>query len=205
MLAADSASDLGILRTTNLSYDQHCANLIRRANSTCAYILRTFASRNSTFLTRIFVAYVRPILEYACQLWSPCTIDFINRIEHVQRLFTKRIRSIASLSYNERLNYLGLSRLETRRLYLDLLFLYKLKHNSVHLSLSDFCVNESRLHANRLISLVSHSRSTFHFYTTRTIRLWNSVLPAIATARNVAHFRRLMQNVNFEPFLRGRT
>ena len=155
-------------------------NLIRRANSTCAYILRTFSTRNCTFLTRVFVAYVRPILEYASQLWSPNTIDIINRLERVQRLFTKRIRPLSHFSYDDRLNYLGLCRLETRRLYLDLMLLGKLKFNFMHLSLHDLTIKESALHVNRFISLTSHSRNAFYFFTLRTIRLWNSLLPHTA-------------------------
>ena len=201
--ASESTTDLGVLRTTNLSYDQHCANIIRKANSTCAYILRTFATRNSTFLKRVFIAYVRPILEYACQLWSPCNIDMINRLEHVQRLFTKRIRSIAHLTYVDRLNFLCLSRLETRRLHLDLLFFYKLKMNNTHLSLHDFSIIESQLHVNRFKSVFTKSRIDHHYYTARTVRLWNHVLANIDTVRNVAHFRRLLHKVNFAPFLRG--
>ena len=54
--SADSANDLGIIRATNLIYDEHCTNIIRRANSMCAFILRNFASRNASFMSRIFVA-----------------------------------------------------------------------------------------------------------------------------------------------------
>ena len=64
--------------TTNMT-----TNIIRRANSVCAFILRNFASRNASFMYRIFIAYIRPVLEYASQLWSPSTVDFINRIERV--------------------------------------------------------------------------------------------------------------------------
>ena len=132
--SADSANDLGVIKATNLIYDEHCTNIIRRANSTCAFILRNFASRNASFMSRIFVAYIRPLLEYASQLWSPSTIDFINRIERVQRMFTKRIRSISHMTYDERLAHLNLHRLECRRLYFDMLFLGKLKYNIIHLS-----------------------------------------------------------------------
>ena len=108
---ANSALDLGVKSSTNLCYDEHCNNLIRRVNSTSAFILRTFTSRNVSFMSRTFVAYVRPILEYACQVWSPFTIDLINRAERVQRLFTKCNRSIAYLTYNECLTRLGSQRL----------------------------------------------------------------------------------------------
>ena len=131
--SADSANDLGVIRATNLLYDEHCSNIIRRANSMCAFILRNFASRNASFMSRIFVAYIRPLLEYASQLWSPSTADFINRIERVQRMSTKRIRSISHMTYDKRLAYLNLHRLECKRLYLDMLFLGKLTFNIIHL------------------------------------------------------------------------
>ena len=73
-------------------------------------------------MVKVFIAYVRLILEYVSQVWSLSTIDLINRIQCVQRLFTKRIRSAANLLYNKRLSKLGLQRLEIRRMYLNVLF-----------------------------------------------------------------------------------
>ena len=202
--SADPANDLGVIRATNLIYDEHCTNIIRRANSTCAFILRNFASRNASFMSRIFVAYIRPLLEYASQLWSPSTIDFINRIERVQRMFTKRIRSISHMTYDEHLAHLNLHRLECRRLYLDMLFLGKLKYNIIHLSLHDFSVQNSTLHNYRFISLPSSNRKSFYFFTVRSVRLWNSMHHDVTSARNFCTFRRLLHNVNFVPYLRGR-
>ena len=63
--SADSANDLCVIRATNLLYDEHRTNIICRANSMCAFILRNFASHNASFMSRIFVAYIRPLLEYA--------------------------------------------------------------------------------------------------------------------------------------------
>ena len=53
---ADSANDLGAIRATNLIYDEHCTNIIRRANSICGFTLRKFASWNASFMSRILVA-----------------------------------------------------------------------------------------------------------------------------------------------------
>ena len=138
--SSDSANDLAVIRATNLRYDEHCSNIIRRANFMCAFILRNFASRNASFMSRIFVAYTRPLLEYASQLWFPSTVNFINRIERVQSMFIKRIRSISTMTYDERLAHLNLHRLECRRLYLDMIFSGKLKFNITYLSLHDFSV-----------------------------------------------------------------
>ena len=59
---ADSANDLGVIRVTNLSYDEHWTKIICRANSISALILRKFASHNTSFMSRIFAAYIRPAL-----------------------------------------------------------------------------------------------------------------------------------------------
>ena len=42
----------------------------------------------------MYVTYVRPLLEYNCEVWSPLYLQDIDRIESVQRKFTKRIRKI---------------------------------------------------------------------------------------------------------------
>ena len=121
-----SVTGLGILRTLDLSYKEHCNNLISCTNRLSAYIMRSFICRNPKFLSLLFVAYIRPLLGYASPIWSPSCVELINRLEGVQRMYTKRIPSIVHFSYNDRLTYLGLQRLEARRLCYDLLFLCKL-------------------------------------------------------------------------------
>ena len=49
----------------------------------------------------------------------------------VQRIFTKRLNGLSSLAYNNRLTFLGLERLEMRRLKVDLLTCFKIVHNYV--------------------------------------------------------------------------
>jgi len=62
---------------------------------TCWY--RIMIGNNATadhpvVLTKAFVTYVRPILEYCTSVWSPHTVSNINKIESCQRWFTKRIK-----------------------------------------------------------------------------------------------------------------
>ena len=90
-------------------------------------------------------------------------------------MYTKRIPSIAHLSYNDRLTYLGLQRLEARRLCSDLLFLSNLKFSLTHLTLADFSSNTSRLRTNRFISPIHSSFVDFNFFVSRTILMWNAL------------------------------
>ena len=71
-----------------------------------------------------FATYVRSLLEYASCVWSPYSIGQVNKIEAVQRRFTKRLLCCCGLQSSERLTKLGVDSLELRRLRFDLIFMY---------------------------------------------------------------------------------
>ena len=65
-------------------------------------------------------------------------------------------------------------------------------------------VQNSTLHDYRFISLPSSNCKSFYFFTVRSVRLWNSMHHDETSTRNFCTFRRLLHNVNFVPYLRGR-
>jgi len=80
--------------------------------------IRYIALTRSIFWS--YDTYVRPILEYCSPVWSPLTSCLINRIEKVQRIFTKRIAGLWSLCYDDRFAVLKLRSLEYCRMFNDL-------------------------------------------------------------------------------------
>ena len=72
-----SVTDLGILRTLDLSYKEHCNNLISRTKSISAYLLRSFICRNPKFLSRLFATYIRPVLDYVFQYCPQIVLNLI--------------------------------------------------------------------------------------------------------------------------------
>jgi len=59
----------------------------------------------------------------------------VNKIERVQRKFTKRLRGLSRLMYTKRLRSLGADFFELCRLKLDLVMLYNIIHTVVTLML----------------------------------------------------------------------
>ena len=66
-----SVVDLGINVHSNLKYGPHCAITASKANARAKLILKSFLSRNPITMTRAFIIYVRPLLEYCSLVWSP--------------------------------------------------------------------------------------------------------------------------------------
>ena len=78
-------------------------------------------------MVRAFTVYVRPVLEYASNVWSPHVIrKDIKLVESVQKRFTKRLPNMCHVDYGERLKILGLEALELRRLQFDLVSVYRI-------------------------------------------------------------------------------
>jgi hypothetical protein len=129
----DHVTDLGVTYDNHLSFSCHIDNIISKASCRARLILKCFCSRDSVLLTRAYCTYVRPLLEFSSVIWSPHTKKDINRIESVQRKFTRAICNLRGCSYNERLLNLGLDSLLCRRIKTDLILCYKMLHGLLYI------------------------------------------------------------------------
>ena len=119
-----SVRDLGILVSNSGKYKDHINSMVQKARQTMGWILRSFKTRNPTFMLTLFKAMVIPVLEYCCQLWSPSRVGLIRKIEGVQRTLTYRITR-ASDNYWERLRQFGIYSLERRRERYQIIYVWK--------------------------------------------------------------------------------
>ena len=107
--------DLGVVIDSQLSFEEHISQKIKKANAMVGLIRRTFTYLEPMFFKKLYVAFVRPHLEYAQSTWSPYLRKYINAIEKVQMRATKYVDGFNQLSYSERLQRLDLPTLARRR------------------------------------------------------------------------------------------
>ncbi len=123
----DTQKDLGIVISSDLKTTKHCIEVEKKCNRLQGYIKRQFQYRNKKIVVTLYNSPLLPYLQYCIQFWSPSLIKDINRLE-IQVRATKLITEIRHLSYENKLQTLGISTLKARRIRLDIIQMYKILH-----------------------------------------------------------------------------
>ena len=119
---------LGITIDSELKFEEHISLKARKANAIMGMIRRSFTFLDCNLFKKLYVAFVRPHLEYGQAVWSPHLLKYINMLEEVQVRATKLVNGLGGLEYSERLRKLDLPTLAYRRTRGDQIELFKHFH-----------------------------------------------------------------------------
>ena len=62
--------DLGILVDSSLKFHDHIRETVLKANGTSINLLKSTVCRSPKFMTTLFVAHIRPILDFCSTVWN---------------------------------------------------------------------------------------------------------------------------------------
>ena len=126
--------DLGISFTEEATFDFHIESVVLKGRKMASWVLRVFKSRDPQVMKILLKQMVISNMEYCCPLWSPTERAKIEKIESVQRFFTRHISGMNGPNrpcYSDRLKKLKIYSLERRRERYMILFLFKVLCNLV--------------------------------------------------------------------------
>jgi hypothetical protein len=203
----DQVRDLGIQLASNFKFSAHCSQLTLKCVIMINCIFAQFYTRDVKFLLSLFSVFVKPILEYGSEVWSPHLLKDIRMIEKVLRKFTKRLPGYNSLSYEDRLKALNLRSLEESRIIKDLILTYKLVHNLLPANAHDFFIfaTNSATRGNSL--KIQHQFTNLdlrkYFFSNRVVPVWNSLPDNVVTSISLRDFKNRLGSISFQQFCKG--
>ncbi|XP_055381340.1 uncharacterized protein LOC129611940 [Condylostylus longicornis] len=164
-----SIKDLGVVFDEKLTFRQHYNAVISKANSVLGFVKRYTKEFNDPYVIKtLFVALVRPHLEYASQVWSPSYRDHVNRLEAVQKNFLRyALRNfhwenpIILPPYGDRLLLLQMKTLESRRIVADILFIVQVFMSRINFTYAKNIIEAqlnsvTRFRNNKIFNLPFH-------------------------------------------------
>ncbi len=109
--------------------------------------------------------------------------------------------------YQQRLAALQLEPLELRRLYIDLIWVYKILNGLVDLNISDFFQfsgSQTRGHSKKLYPKLCSRwiNSRLNFFSSRVVNIWNSLSDTVLNSASLSEFKRNLLKENLEPYLK---
>jgi hypothetical protein len=188
---------LGVTITSDLSWNEHVANLKSKACSTLGVIRRNLGPCSQNVKLRAYQTLVRPQLEYAAAAWNPHTAKNIASLESVQRQAVRYICGIYDwrASITPHIEQLGLDHLAVRRTFNQCTMFFKIHNNLVNVSFPP-CVRlhptPGRTSHHLRYHPVLSTRDTFMFsFFVRTIPIWNRLPWEVVTAPSDTKFQAL--------------
>jgi hypothetical protein len=192
LAAVSEERDLGVIVHRSLKSSSQCVKVVKSANATLGMINRTFVSKNKTTLLHLYKSLVRPKLEYCVQAWRPFLQRDIDLLEKVQRRATRMIVKDENKTYEERLQILNWTTLETRRLRGDLIQTFKILKGLDKVDSSMYFVKSStglRGHSLKLFKSGSRLDIRRFFFSQRVVDEWNRLPESAIQCQTVNNFK----------------
>ena len=202
--ASRSCRDLGIKVSQDEKFSLHILDITRSAFFRLRQLNLAFSCKDAEFQKHMFTTYVRPLLESNTYVWSPHLLKDIDALEAVQKRFTRNIPQLAEKTYLERLQHLGLTSLEERRIIFDLTLVYKMFHGLIDLKIEDFfTLNQNSTRGHNFKLNVCYSRVNYrkYFFSNRIVPIWNNLPSDSVNSQSLYAFKKSVNRYGLISFI----
>ena len=188
-----SHRDLGLVVDDSLKFHAHVSEIVRKSSGLANQILRSTVCRSREFMLTVFLSHIRPIIDYCSSVWNLGYQGDLERLESVQRRWTKQVSGLSSLDYSTRLRRLQIYSIKGRLLRADLIKVWKIFHPVVDVGLMSVFEREfhgaTRGHRMKISIPLCRNDVRRRFFNVRVANLWNSLPSEVVEADSISTFK----------------
>ena len=187
--------DLGVLIDDQLNFDKHIRGIVNKANRMLGMIKIGFACLDKEMFMNLYPVLVRPLIEYCVQVWSPHMQKHIDLLEGVQKRATKLVPELRSMTYEKRLEKLGLTSLEDRRIRGDMIETYKIMtgkndvNRDIFFKLAPIRGNPEEARNLKIFKERFNRNKRKYFFSQRVVEKWNQLSNEEVNAPKTSGFK----------------
>ncbi|PJE77627.1 hypothetical protein CI610_03447 [invertebrate metagenome] len=199
---------LGLTFNSDGSWSEHIQNIFEKSYKRLNILKSLKYKLNRETLITMYVAFIRPILEYSSVVWDNCNNTCKQLIESIQLEATRIITGLRKgTPHNILYRELRLETLESRRKKHKLTLMYQILHNNAPQYLIDIVTqylndNEDTVHHLRRQRLFNQplcrSENYYNSFSPTILREFNSIDTKILNSPSLGVFKKLITPVNLD-------
>ena len=197
----DTHKHLGVLLSSNNKWTSHIDSIINSASKQVSFLRKIKYKFSRSTLNKLYCAYIRPLLEYASEVWDGCNRNDSNRLEKLQLNAARIVTGLPIFpSANSLYTETGWETLAERRKNKKLTLMYKIINNdapSYLTSLLPHRVNEIsnyNLTDNENFEIPFSRLCTFETsFFPSTLKLWNDLDQSFRNLPTLSQFKRRLK------------
>ena len=205
----DHHKHFGIYFSNDAKWNFHIDSIIKSSTkyiSTLRKLKYTLSRKN---LEKMYLVFIRPLLEYACELWDNCNISASDRLENIQLEAARIITGLPIFTKKDFIyKELGWKTLKQRREERKLTLLYKIINCKVPLYLKSLLpplvsdISSYRLRDINNFQLPLYRLSlTESSFVPNTCKAWNNLPNEIKTLNSLPRFKKATRKEEILPTL----
>ena len=187
---------LGVTFTNDAKWNQHIENIIISVSKHINVLRKLKFRLCRKKLEKLYLVYVRPILEYASEVWDNCGVVNSNKLEHLQLEAARIITGLPAFTKSEIVyNEIGWEKLSERRQRRKLQMFYNMQNNCTPDYLSKLVpptIQSTTIYplrnSNDIIVPFCRLSLTSDSFIPSTIRCWNRLNPTIRIAESNSRY-----------------
>ena len=195
----DSVKYLGITISSDLSWTKHINIISSKARKLVGLLFRQFyRCADADIIRKLYIAIVRPHLEYASQVWDPHLLKDQQTLENIQKFACRVCLKQWDLSYPTMLRTLSIPTLAARRKQLKLCTFFSYVNglsiapiaNLIH-RVTPF--QSRHMHDLSFVCPIARTNQYMYSFFPHTIHLWNNLPDSVVHSNSLDTFKHSLQ------------